>query len=362
MSSGFRTTRLGIASIMSGNVEQADLHPPYPPSWVDRLIGWIDRLPLPAWLFYVLCTPALAVLITVVLWIDGSVPVGEYGSIQGIFPPFVFYLLALYHYLTRVGSRALAAFRPLMEADEIEFARTEYELATLPRGLGWLSIVIAVATLPNFFVSGQAFGDRTPNTALPYVVAALAAAFFGATIFCLIIRSFRQLRMVHRLHTQATNLDLLKLEPAHAFSGLTARTGIGLILLLVLGYLYTAPRLVSDYLVAAYLLLGSPAIVIFLVPVMGMRDRLIEEKQRVLHETIDLLQSTTDRLESKIRAGDFKDLQGMETAIKALIRKREMVEKISTWPWDTATIRGFASTLLLPVLLWLVTRLLGRFV
>lgn len=347
---------------MSGNVEQADLHPPNPPSWIDRLIGWIDRLPLPAWLFYVLCTLALAVLITVVLWIDASVPAGEYGSIQGIFPPFVFYFLALYHYLTRAGSRALEAFRPLIAADEAEFARFEYELATLPRRLGWLSIVIAIVTLPNFFVSGQAFGDRLPNTALPYVVAAPAAAFFGATIFCLIIRSIRQLRMVHRLHTEATDINLLELEPAHAFSGLTARTGIGLILLLALGYVYTAPRFFSDWLVGAYLLLGSPAIVIFAVPVMGMRDRLIEEKKRVLRETVDLLQSTSDELERKVRGGDYQDLQGMETAIKALMRKREMVEKISTWPWDTATIRGFGSTLLLPILLWLVTRLLGRFV
>ena len=166
--------------------------------------------------------------------------------------------------------------------------------------------------------------------------------------------------MVHRLHAQATGINLLKLEPAHAFSGLTARTGIGLIVLLVLGYIYTAPRFFSDWLVAAYLLLGSPAIFIFVVPVMGMRDRLIKEKNRVLHETIDLLQSTSDELERKVRVGDYKDLQGMETAIRALTRKREMVEKISTWPWDTTTIRGFASTLVLPIFLWLVTRLLER--
>ena len=25
---------------------------PYPPSWVDRLIDWVERRPGPAWLFY----------------------------------------------------------------------------------------------------------------------------------------------------------------------------------------------------------------------------------------------------------------------------------------------------------------------
>jgi hypothetical protein len=336
---------------------------PYPPSWIDRLIQWIDRLPGPAWVFYLVSTLALTVLINVVLWVDGSVPFGSYGSFQGIFPPFVFYFLGLYHYLTRAGSRSLQAFRPLLQADETELAQISYELASLPRGLGWLAIVIALFTLPSFFLSGQAFGDRGPYTILPYILAGFSALFFGATIFCLIIRSLRQLRMVHRLHAQATNISLLKLEPAHAFSGLTARTGVGIILLVILGFLRD-PTILSGswFVVGGYIFLAAPAVIIFVVPVLGMRDRLAEEKKQTLDEASDLLQSTSDKLETKIRADDYTDLQGMETAIRALIRKREMVGKISTWPWNPGTVRGFASTLLLPILLWLITRLLGRFV
>jgi hypothetical protein len=51
----------------------------------------------------------------------------------------------------------------------------------------------------------------------------------------------------------------------------------------------------------------------------------------------------------------------METAIKALIRKRQMLENISTWPWNPGIIRGFATTLLLPVFLRLVIQLLEGF-
>lgn len=333
-----------------------------PLSWIDRLVHWVDRLPGPAWLFYLVSTAALTLLITVVLWIDGSVPLGAYGFIQGVFPPFVFYFLALYHYLTEIGSRSLRAFHPLLDVDEADLAQLDYKLTKLPTLAGWLSIVAAVVTLPPYFSSGQAFGERDPNTLLPYIVAAAAAVFFGATIFALILRSIRQLRLVQRLHSQATNISLLNLEPAHAFSGLTARTGIGLILLLILGYLYNPSSFYGGYLVAAYLLMAIPAIIVFVVPVMGMRDRLAEEKKRVLHETNELLQLTGDKLEGKIRANDYSDLQGMETAVRVLTQKREMLEKISTWPWDPGTVRGFASTLLLPILLWLITRLLGRFV
>lgn len=334
---------------------------PYDPSWIDRLIHWIDRLPGAPWLFYVVSTVALTLLINLALWIDGSVAPGSYGSIEGIFPPFVFYFLALYHYLTRAGSRSLQAFRPLLEVDEASLAQADFRLATLPAWAGWLSIVLPFLTLPQFFSSGQAFGDRNPNTILPYIVAALGAAFFGATIFALIFRSIRQLRMVYRLHAQATNINLLLLEPAHAFSGLTARTGIGIVLLLILGYIRNPSQVAESYLVSGYLLIAVSAVMVFVIPMLGMRVRLVEEKKRALHETTELLQSTSEKLERKIRSEDYTDLQGMETAIKAMIRKREMLEKISTWPWNPGTIRGFASTLLLPVFLWLVTRLLGRF-
>lgn len=331
-------------------------------SWIDDLTRWVDRLPGPAWSWYLAGPVALALLTTLVLWVDGSVPVGSYGAIQGVFPPFVFYFIALYHYLTRIGSRALYDFRPLLKVDDAEFERIHHDLITLPRSLGWWAIVVSVVTLPPYFLGGQAFGDRPPHTALPYVIAIAGAGFFGATIFGLIIRSLRQLRMVHKLQTKVTGINLLKLEPAHAFAGLTARTGIGLLVLLILGYLYNPSSFHGAWIVLGYIVMAIPAVVVFVVPIMGMRERLMQEKKRALDETSDLLSATSERLESKIRQQDYADLQGMETAMRALIRKREMLEKISTWPWDTATIRGFASTLLLPIFLWLVTRLLARLV
>jgi sterol desaturase/sphingolipid hydroxylase (fatty acid hydroxylase superfamily) len=333
----------------------------FAPSWIDRLVRWIEQLPGPIWLFYVLGVLGTALLINVVLWIDGSVPFLSNGSIPGIFPPFVFYFLALYHYLTRIGSHSLAAFRPLMDVNDAEFTQVDYQLATLPSWIGWLTIVIALATTPAYFLTGQVFGDRLPQTALPYIIVFILAAFFQVTLVCLLIRSFRQLRMVHKLHAQVTNVNLLKLGPAHALSGLTARTGIGLILLFILGYFYNPSVFSGNWLVAAYNMFAVPAVVVFVVPVMGMRDRLEKEKRHVLNEMSHLLHATSEILESKIRERDYNHLQGMDTAIRALIRKREMLEKISTWPWDPSTIRGFASTLLLPIFLWLVTRFLEGF-
>ena len=337
---------------------ESSTHASFHPSWIDRLVLWIEQLPGASWFFYVLGVLGTAALINAVLWIDGSVPLGSYGAIQGIFPPFVFYFLALYHYLTRVGSRSLLAFRPLMVVEEAEYVRIDHELTTLPRGLGRLAIAAALASTPIYFLIGQVFGDLAPETPLPYIAAFALTAFFQATFICLVIRSLRQLRMVHRLHAEATNINLLKLRPAHALSGLTARTGIGIILLFILGYLYIPSLFSGGWLLAGYLTFAGPAVAVFIVPLIAMRDRIRREKWRLLDDAIDLLQVTSDDMESRIRARDYGGVQGVESTIRALISKREMLEKISTWPWEPATLRGFASTLLLPIFIWLITRLL----
>lgn len=336
---------------------------PFAPSWIDHLIIWIDDLPIPAWLFYVLVMLATVLLTNLPLWIDGSVPFGTVGSIPGqvIFPPLTFYFLVLYHYLTRVGSRSLRTFRPLLAADDVQIAQIDHELGALPRALGWVAIVLSLPFLPPFFLGTPlAFGGVVPRTALPYVIAIPVALFFGATFMCVVFRSIRQLRMVHQLHIKATNISLLKLAPAHAFSALTARTGIAVLIFVVLEYLYN-PVSATSAGVVGYFVPAMFAVAIFVIPLIGMRDRLVEEKKRAADAISDLLQVTSDRLQQKIRDSNYQDIRETRDAIEALIRERELFTSISTWPWNPLTVRAFATTLLLPILLWLVTRLLERF-
>jgi hypothetical protein len=335
---------------------------PFPPSWIDRLITWIDNLPWPAWLFYLLSTLAIVVLGNMLFWIDGSIPIGSVDRIITIFAIIVFYWLALYQYLTRVASRSLLIFRPLLEIDDSEIARIDYELATLPRWLGWLAIPLGFAMATATILSDPAsFGGLVPKTALPYIGDIAIAGFLASTFLCLILRSIRQLWMVRRLHAQATSINLLNLDPVHAFSALTARTGIGVILLLILAYFLDPPTLdttLDIFITAATLFV---AIAVFVLPVIGIRDQLEEEKHRVLDFTSVLLQTTSDSFHSKVEKRDYRDLEGMETAITTLIRERELYSRISTWPWGAGTIRGFASTLLLPIFLLLVARFIERF-
>lgn len=333
---------------------------PYPPSWIDRLIAWIDHLPGSAWLFYALFSLAAALLMNSIFWINGSQPLGSFDPLNTIFAFFLVYWIALYQYLTLVGSRSLRTFRPLLSVDDSEFAQIDYKLATLPRGLGRLAIPLGFGFAAMTILSDPGtYGDLGPQTYLPYISDIVLTGFLSATFFGVIIRSIRQLRMVSKLHARATNIDLLELSPAHAFSNLTARTGIGLIFLLIFGPI-ADPGGIDSLDVISYIGIALLSIALFVLPVMGIRDQIETKRDRVLGETSDLLRIASDHLHNKIRSNDYESMSGANHAIGALIRERDLLEKVSTWPWDPRTIRGFASALLLPILLWLVTQLLER--
>ena len=76
----------------------------------------------------------------------------------------------------------------------------------------------------------------------------------------------------------------------------------------------------------------------------------------------DRIKATLARLDAQVEAGRHDEVGGLNTALNALLASRKVVAGISTWPWGGETIRSFASTLLLPIALWLITRLLGRLV
>jgi hypothetical protein len=343
---------------MASSSDRAQL--PYPPSWVDRLVEWIDGLRGPYWLFYVLATIIMALIINAGLWFGGGLPVGEVDIVNSFFAIFVFYYLGLYHYLTHVASRALKVYRPLLDVDDAAVQRLDHELTTLPRWIGRLVVPVGFVLGILSVLGDPTYGGDVQPTLLLYSGDILMMGFLLATFFAVIIRTIRQLAMVNRLHKRATNINLLRLAPVHAFSALTARTGVGIIIASVGAYALelVSSGYISD--VISYVLLSLLALAAFVLPVIGIKNRIDEEKERTLGEVTDLLQVTNERLHVMVRNSEDKGLKRMENATAALIRERELLKKVPTWPWDPATIRGFASALLLPIFIWIVTRLLER--
>jgi hypothetical protein len=53
-------------------------------------------------------------------------------------------------------------------------------------------------------------------------------------------------------------------------------------------------------------------------------------------------------------------MASINDATESLVRERDVLDKISTWPWEPETVRAVATALLLPVVLWVITRVLER--
>ena len=335
---------------------------PYSPSWIDRLTTWIDNLSILTWVFYALFFFLTALLTNIILWIDGTLSVGSIDPLETTFSIIVIYWLALYHYLSRVGSRSLQSFRPLLDVDDSEMEQIDFRLAALPRGMGRLAIILGLLLQAASILGDPAIAPNLDAGNTLFVVGDIVfTTFVSITFFCLVIRSIRQLRMVGSLHARAKNISMLDLRPAHAFAALTSRTGISLIFILVIGYAYSPSSFSTALDALTFVAIALLAIVIFVGPLAGMRARLEKAKDRALSEVNALLHTANERLHSKVRKNDNKDMRETHSAISALIAERELLEKTSTWPWDTRTIRGFASTLLLPIILLLVTQLIERF-
>jgi hypothetical protein len=330
-------------------------------SWIDRLTIWIDHLPLPAWLFYLVLMVVGEFLFNLIFWIDGSVPFWQRVSLQSASPSLVILSVALYHYLTRVGSQSLQDFRPLLEVDEAEIAQIDFSLNYLPSWMNWILLILTVpGSVWYVFSSPNTFGEIVPQTILPACVVLVLSVIVVMAVYSQFFRIIRQVRILQDLYQRASNINLLYLEPAHAFARLTASTGGGLILLMVVGILYN-PELATGVTLAGVILAVFFSILIFIVPLMGMRRRLISEKNQYLKKIGDLLQVTTDKIHSMVGNQNESDISAAKSTMSALIEERALIEKVSTWPWNPGTIRGFASTLLLPIVLWLITRLLERY-
>lgn len=349
------------ATLLEQSIESRAAEFPYPKSWMDGLIQWIQQLPGPTWAFYIAAVLLIAVLNNAVFWLDGSHEMGTLDPVRTIDTGFIVFLVALYHHLSLAARGSLQIFRPVLKASEPELNHLEYRLTTLPRRLGWLAVLIGiVAGIASVQSDPAVYGLNVTNTILPTIYQTVGQSFVIASGSGLIFQTIRQLRFVNELHRKVSEIDLFRLEPLHAFSKLTARAGIGLVLLIVFNLLVEVLTTAAP--ISVMIGIGVLAFAVFTIPLLGMRNRMKQERAQLLNETNAAIKSTIGRIHGQVNSNEHDEIAGLNTTLNALVVERDLIGGISTWPWEPSTFRGFASSLLLPLLLWLVTRLLERLV
>ena len=103
------------------------------------------------------------------------------------------------------------------------------------------------------------------------------------------------------------------------------------------------------------------SIAYFILPLLGMRRRLSEEKTRLITESDRRFEVAALKLHQRVDADNLEKMDDLNKTLASLILEKDTLKKISTWPWEADTMRGFLSSVGLPLLLWFITTMLGRY-
>ena len=338
---------------------------PYAPSWLDVVMDAIRRLPVPAWLVYLIVGLLLGLARTVVGWVDGSYPVGTFFHIHvfdGLFPV---YFLFVIHYLDDLSGRALSDYRAKLTG-ETSYEQLRYRLTTMPAA--W-TVVVSLLGFALGAVYTQLFLSPTDIQVSKYFTSPTAVVLdtvlsgldgLGMSLFAW--HTIRQLRMISRIYTKHTKVSIFDIGALYALSRVTALTAVALLLF---SYVYVAFYAggqiysVSNAVVLGLILLV--AVLTFVVPLWGAHRLLQKEKSQRLGDVGRHLEAAANTLHSRVDMAEFSDeVDHIHNAIDGLVAERDVVAKASTWPWEPEAVRAVITAVLLPIFIWIVTRVLAN--
>jgi hypothetical protein len=369
------------ATLERAPATDAGFERPYARSWVNVVTGWIDALPGPTWAAYVALSLVGLLLGNVTSWLAGTRPVGAVDPDDSSVAFWLVFPLAAIHYLDRAARVAWDRFRPVVDCSDAESDRIRYELSVTPaRGAGLLGIIAVVIGIVTF-ATDPAAGRGTPSTVAATILTGVSAMASTAVSLVLVYRTVRQLGLVSRLHQRVSRVDLFAPEPTHAISLLTAQTGFVIVVIAAVSIggpqssSASIPAATAQFWQLSGFLALPIAATVFILPLRGLHDRLVDEKRRLLgavnarfvaataalHESVDELGPADVAAAPALQVRQVR-ADTLNKSIASLVQERDVLTRLSTWPWDPTTLRAFVSAILLPIVIFLATRLLGRVV
>jgi hypothetical protein len=332
------------------------------PGALDRFYVWCDSLPWHGWWLYPAMAGVMLVWASGVLWATGRLAVGTLDPTLTVSVVYGPYALGVLGYLNRVAGRALDAFWPATGWPDRDRSNWAQALTTVRAGLALPSLVAGIVIAIVAFLSAPAevVGSDDMDR-LTYAVALAPIAVFGyAMTLVAIAHTSRQLRLVVKIHRQARAIDPFDRGPVYAFSRFTVQIGLAF---LVSGYYtltvnaaFQSGNLVGLVVLGLVIVLGAAC---FILPLWGIHDRLVGEKEALLAGVEDRVNKLAQELYRRIDAGEYDGTKVINEAIAAAGAVRERIGKLPTWPWPTQLFRGFLTALLLPVVVYVMSRLIG---
>jgi hypothetical protein len=330
---------------------------PYVPSWVDRLLRALQRLPISYWFTYLLIAALESLLVHGAAWLDGTTPVWTVQPIFLMFPLRTWISLALITFLNQQAIEALHQFRPLLDSDDEE-RHLAQQMTTMPMRpvvvvnlLGCLYFLFLAINSPL-----EAYKDR-PLLTPAYLTSGFLAFGLGSVIY---YHTYRQLRFVHRIYAGVHSFNLFQLEPVYAFSRLTALTGGAYLLLITLTLLLFPFPVTDRRAILSFLLQMTLTLVALILPLWNTHQRLAREKRRLQSAVDRRIETTLGEMHRHIDKFEAQSLEGHKTALESLLLERKVLEGLPTWPWQSSTLHSFLTAVFVPLFLFVVQLVLER--
>jgi hypothetical protein len=338
-----------------------DSSPPrYRPNALSRFLAWANDLPWRGLWLYPLLAAGLLAWSQGILWATGVLPVGTLHPLLATGVVYAPYILAALAYINRSSERALAAFWPATGWPDAQREDWRYAFVNSPAGNTVAALVLGLVAATGAFLSAPPDALGGGSRAILFV-AYLPAAFFGySLVLVAVMHTSRQLRLVSRIHREATAIDPFDRVPVYAFSYLTVRTALVYLLsgyyALTVNGSFQAGNLVG---IAVLVVTFGLGLACFVLPLWGIHDRLGHEKELLLRQVEGRLSRIGEEMYRRIDGGQFDSTKVVSEALAGVLALRERIVRLPTWPWPPQLFRGFLSALLLPVIVYILSRAIG---
>jgi hypothetical protein len=327
---------------------------PYKPSWVDRFTNWVEKLPIPGWVFYVGLGLGLILIQVLFLWLDDGL-----AETEVLLPVIIFnallipYALALIHLLDDQAMAALDSIRSMLETTELEFHGFQYKLSNMPSGamlIAGLSMLVFAILMERLWIAPVRFAtlEQLPIFVIVFQIIDKIPAFLLGALF---YHTVRQLRLVNTINSNYIRISLFNLGPSQAFSKLTASTAVGL-MAGIYGWMLINPDLLADPISLGFVgALTILAVAVFVWPLWGVH-RLVEmEKSRALREIDYRFEAIFAKFDQHLQDDDYAETERLNGTIASLEIKHKRIGKIPTWPWRPETARFALTAIALPLIM-----------
>jgi len=338
----------------------------YPPSWLDRFFCWVDSLPISPWLLYALIGMALMAIELAINWFQGDEPVGTIHFFHVVFVFSVSYGFAAIHYLDREAGKAIDRFRPALTVNAVEYRELRYRFTTMHPRPVWLAtaagVFVFIAMLITTPLDLRLRLFQFVNSDLSLLFNDLVSLVVWILCSVGTYHSFHQLRMVSYIYTKYTRINLFEQRPLYALSGLTARTSI-LWIIVAWAWYASVPGLTETFVSGfAVVLWVVVAVIMFVWPLMGIHNLLLEAKDRVLFQNRQRLEALVGELHQRIDREDLAQMDNFNKALASIELEFGGLQRIPTWPWHPEAVRGVVAALIFPLVLWIMQQFLERIV